>query len=150
MSSLSAIPIRIEHQDAAARTGTIGGGVTALLIEIATHLDRLADGGEPTAIDLRSLPMSPTDLEQLREALGRGEVVITLQIDGESTIWETAVQGVWWTEHRDRDGELLAAFIEVARVPGILLVDSDTLRSGAQRLRASVTDVQSRHELRKN
>jgi len=138
-SGLSAIPIRVEQQDATASTGTIGGGVTALLVEIASKLDRLADGDEPSAIDLRSMPMSPADREQLLKALGQGEVVITLQADGESTIRETSMHGVWWTEHFDRDGEMLAAFIEIARVPGILFVDPDELRNSARRLRASVT-----------
>ena len=72
-SGLSAIPIRVEQQDATASTGTIGGGVTALLVEIASKLDRLADGDEPCAIDLRSMPMSPADREQLLKALGQGE-----------------------------------------------------------------------------
>jgi hydrogenase-1 operon protein HyaF len=140
---LSAIPIRVENQDAAASTGTIGGGVTALLVEIASLLDRLADGGEPSAIDLRGLPMSLADRERLLRDLGEGEVAIALQADGESTIRETGVRGVWWVQHRDRGGEVLAEFIEIARVPGILLVDEDELHAGAQRLRAGVAHAQS-------
>ena len=138
MSRLAEIPIRVEPQDSAASTGTIGGGVTAILIEIATQLDRLADGGEPGAIDLRSLPMSLADREQLLEALGPGEVTITLQADGESTIRETGVLGVWWSEFRDRGGAVIAAFIEIARVPTILPVELDELRRGAQQLRAGI------------
>jgi hypothetical protein len=144
MSRISEIPIRIERQlGSAADTGTIGGGVTAILIEIATLLDRLAEGGEPGAIDLRSLPINATDRERLLAALGPGEVQITLQADGESTIYETAVHGVWRNEHRDRAGEMIASFIEVARVPSILWVESDELRSGARRLRAVVAGTAS-------
>lgn len=139
MSRISEIPIRVERRPgSAADTGTIGGGVTAILIEIATLLERLAEGGEPGAIDLRSLPISAAERTRLLEALGPGEVQITLQADGESTIHETSVQGVWCNEHRDRGGELIASFIEVARVPAILPVESDELRRGAQRLRAAV------------
>ena len=138
MKGLTAIPIRVEPRDSAATTGTIGGGVTAILIEIAAQLDRLADDGEPGAIDLRSLPMSSDDREQLLDALGPGEVTITLQGDGESTICETGVHGVWWSEFRDRGGALIAAFVEIARVPTILPVEPDELRRGAQSLRTGV------------
>jgi hydrogenase-1 operon protein HyaF len=135
MSRLGSIPIRIIPRALPPST-TIGGGVTAILIEIAAQLDRLANGGEPSAIDLRSLPMSPADREQLLKALGPGEVTITLQGDGESTINETGIQGVWWSEYRDRGGELIAGFIEIAQVPTILPVERDQLRRGAQQLRA--------------
>ncbi|MDE2148938.1 MAG: hydrogenase expression/formation protein [Gammaproteobacteria bacterium] len=143
MSRLGDIPIRIERPDFAAMAGTIGGGVTAILAEIAALLDRLAAGDEPQAIDLKSLPMNPGDREQLIEALGSGEVAITLYADGESTIRETGVHGVWWTEHRDGDGEVTAAFIEIARVPGILIVDSDELQRGAERLRSAIGATRS-------
>lgn len=141
MSRLGEIPIRIVSRIPTASTATIGGGVIAILNEIATLLDRLADGGEPSAIDLRSLPMSPADREQLHSALGPGEVTITLQGDGESIIHETGIQGVWWSEYRDRGGELIAGFIEIARVPTILPVEPDQLRLGAEQLRAAADGV---------
>ena len=137
MRALGEIPIRVETSASLTpSTGTIGGGVRAILSEIAARLERLAAGGEPEAVDLRSMPMSPTDREQLWQALGTGEVVITLQVDGDSTIRETAVRGVWWNEFRDGRGELVAEFIEVAPVPGILPVQVDEMRQGANRLRA--------------
>lgn len=109
------------------------------MAEISTLLERVADGGESGAIDLRSLPMSPADCDQLLELLGSGEVTITLQADGESTIRETSVHGVWWSDHRDRSGDVIASFIEVARVPAILVVDLDELKRGAQQLRGRIT-----------
>lgn len=137
------IPVRVEPagvsrvEGAALATGTIGGGVTAILAEIATLLERLVAGGEPAAIDLKSLPMSPADRQSLVGALGPGEVTITLEANGDSTIRETGVQGVWWTEHHDCQGELIAAFIEIARVPTILPVETPELQRGAERLRAA-------------
>lgn len=116
---------------------TIGGGVAAILTEIATLLERVAASGEVAAIDLRSLPMSAADRRRLLEALGPGEVEITLRADGDSSIRETGVQGVWWTEHRDRNGALIACYIEIARVPEILPVPEEELRRGAERLRAA-------------
>lgn len=135
MNRLADIAVRIEAADPAAAGATIGGGVGAILMEIASLLERLANEDEPGAIDLRSLPMSPDDRRQLVEALGDGEATIALQTDGESTIRETGVHGVWWNEHRDRGGHLIAEFIEIARVPAILPVETDELRAAAQRLR---------------
>lgn len=114
---------------------TIGGGVAAILTEVATLLERVAATGEAAAIDLRSLPLNAADRRRLLEALGPGEVEITLRADGDSSIRETGVQGVWWTEHRDRNGVLIACFIEIARVPEILPVPDEELRRGAERLR---------------
>jgi HupH hydrogenase expression protein, C-terminal conserved region len=138
VSRLSGIPVRVEHADPEAPVATIGGGVTAILAEIAAQLERLARDGEPSAIDLRSLPMSVDDRRRLIDMLGSGEANITLQADGESAICETAVPGVWWTEHRDGRGEVIAAFIEIARVPGILPVETYELRRGVEALRARI------------
>jgi hypothetical protein len=120
---------------------TIGGGFAAILTEIATLLERVAATGEAAAIDLRSLPMNAADRSRLLEALGPGEVEITLRADGDSSIRETGVQGVWWTEHRDRNGALIACYIEIARVPEILPVPDEELRRGAERLRAARRDA---------
>lgn len=142
MSRLADIPVKVEFADAAARTGTIGGGVVAILAEIASRLDRLVTDGEPGAIDLRSLPMSAADRRELIETLGEGEATIVLKLDGDTTIRETGVPGVWWNEHRDRRGEVSAAYIEIARVPAILPVETDELTRAAAGLRAR---VESRH-----
>lgn len=149
MTRLSDISIRVEQatgtghgaSNAPAATGTIGGGVAAILNEVASLLERLATEDEPAAIDLRSLPMSPEDHARLADALGRGEVDVVLRADGESTIRETRFRGVWWTEHRDRSGELRAAYIEVAQVPTILVVEADELAAGAAALRRTASEV---------
>lgn len=138
---LAQIPVYIESPQARPVTGTIGGGVAAILTEIATLLDRVAATGEAAAIDLRSLPMSPADRTQLLEALGPGEVEVVLKADGDSSIRETGVQGVWWTEHRDRNGAVIAAFIEVARVPEILIVPAEDMLRGAERLRTAAREA---------
>lgn len=125
----------LQHGDA------IGAGVTAILAEIAALLERVAAGGAAGQIELCGPTCSTQTRAQLLQALGPGEVLIRLEADGESTIRETSVQGVWWNEHTDRCGNLLAAFLEVARVPAILPVDSEQLRRGAERLRADLQTV---------
>ncbi len=141
MTRLADIPIRVEaaQRDASDRTGTIGGGVVAILAEIATALERLGRGADSTAIDLRSLPLSDADHTRLIDALGPGELRIELSTDGSVQIRETDVHGVWWNEYRDRDGQVTAAFIEVAHVPSIVVVESDELQQGAERLRAKIS-----------
>jgi hydrogenase-1 operon protein HyaF len=135
MSRLTEIPIHIEPR---APAGGLGGGVTAILSELVSLLDRLADGEESAAIDLRSLPMSPQDRAELRRALGDGEVQATLNAEGISSIRETQVPGVWWVEHRDRQGEVIAELIEVTRMPQILMSASDEIAAGARALREQI------------
>jgi hydrogenase-1 operon protein HyaF len=132
VSRLSDIPIRIEPPLA---VGGVGGGVTALLSELITLLERLGASKESAAIDLRSLPMSIDDLAGLRRALGEGEVRATLDAEGLSAIRETKVPGVWWVEHRDRHGELIAELIEVTRMPQILMTAPEEIATGARLLR---------------
>jgi hypothetical protein len=133
----------LEHPvlDSMRTGGALGARVTAMLAEIAASLERVAAGGEAGQIELCGPACSKQTRAQLLLALGPGEVLIRLKADGESTIRETSVQGVWWNEHTDRYGNLLAAFLEVARVPAILPVDSEQLRRGAERLRADLQTV---------
>ncbi len=110
------IPIRPEPAGDAARSGN----ALPLLREIAEHLHQLLETGEASAIDLSALPLTPGDLEWLRAELGEGEVAITLQADGESTLDETAFPGVWWIIHRNAQGAVTTQFIEVAFVPELV------------------------------
>ena len=138
MTRLSDIAIRVEPgmAGAPAVTGGLGGGVAAILTELVTLLERL---GTPAAIDLRSLPMSPQDRVELERALGEGEVQATVNARGLSTVRETRIAGVWWIEHRDPQGELVAELLEVTRVPEILAGAPDDIAAAAQTLREYIT-----------
>jgi hydrogenase-1 operon protein HyaF len=135
MSRLSEIAIRIEPPVA---VGGLGGGVTAILSELVRLLERLAEGDPPAAIDVRSLPMSAQDRVELHCALGEGEVQATLNAEGISSIRETRVPGVWWVEHRDRQGDLIAELLEVTRMPQILMSAADEIAAGARALREQI------------
>lgn len=135
MSRLGDITVRVESQ---APSGGLGGAVVAIAAEIASLVDRLATEGEAGAIDLRSLPMTDADRARLREFLGAGEVRMTIDADGLSTVWETATAGVWWAEHRNNEGRLIAELVEVCHVPDILMLDHDALVVGSRRLRERV------------
>lgn len=116
-------------------------GTRPLLTEIAQLLQRLLSDGTPGAIDLSSLPLGPVDRLGLREALGEGEVDVRLDLAGGSRVRETALAGVWWVEHRDADGQLLAQLIEVARVPEIVSAQPADLEQALARLRALAADA---------
>lgn len=136
---LTDIAVRVEDgapiAAATERNGGLGGGVTAILAEIAAGLERLTIAGNTALIDLRSLPLSPDDREELRLALGHGEVTATLEAQGISTLRETAVAGVWWTEHRDQEGALTAELLDIALTPPILAAHPSDVVMAAAALR---------------
>jgi hydrogenase-1 operon protein HyaF len=142
LNRLTEIPIRIEP---APPHGGLGGGVAAILSELANLLQRLAEAQECATIDVRSLPMSPHDRIALQHALGEGEVRATLDAQGLSSIRETRVPGIWWVEHRDPHGEVMAESIEVTRMPQILMSDTDEIAAGARALRAQITASPAAH-----
>ncbi len=113
----------------------------AILAELVGLLERLASGDLPATIDLRSLPMSPQDRIALQSALGDGEVQATLDAQGLSSIRETRVPGLWWVEHRDPRGEIIAESIEVTRIPQILMSALDEIGAGAAALRAQIANT---------
>lgn len=135
MSRISEIPVRVESDT---EITALGGGVTAILHEIAAMLERLAAGDEGGAIDLKSLPLGPGDYRRLQEALGEGEVDITLNIAGTSRIRETGVRGVWWVQHRDLYEDTVAELIEVTSIPAIVLAQPEDVASDFARLSASL------------
>ena len=142
LSRLAEIPIRIEGLRPAAApapTGGLGGGVAALLTELTSLLDGLAETRMPAAIDLFSLPMSPQDRSELERVLGQGEVRATIDAEGRSTLRETRMSGVWWVEHRDAQGALVAELLEVAQVPAILASEFDEIAAAARSLRAHLS-----------
>lgn len=135
LNRLADIAIRVERPT---RAGGLGGGVAAILTEMIGLLDGLANGARPAAIDLRSLPMSAEDRTELQQILGEGEVQATVNAGGLSSIRETRISGVWWVEHRDDRGELIAELIEVTRVPEILASALDEIAAGARELRSRI------------
>jgi len=116
----------------------LGSGVYAIVTELTGLLNGLTQEHKPGVIDLRSLPMSEADRTQLREVLGEGEVQASFHAEGISRICETGIAGVWWVEHRDRNGDLIAELIEVASVPEILCSAPDEIAVAGGVLQARV------------
>ena len=115
------------------------GNVSALLTEIAAHLEKLIANGETSVIDLKSLPFAPGEYEQLRQALGQGEVTAHIEAIGPSEIIETQYPGVWWLTHYNVAGDIVADIIEIARAPQILQSQPEDVHTGLVQLQATLS-----------
>lgn len=137
MSSLDKIAVVVEG----APTEPLRGNALPLLHEIRHAIEKLLEEGEPTVLDLRSIPMGPGDEERLFDALGRGEIAVELESLGKSHIWETSYPGVWVVEHHNTTGEVAGKFVEVCRVPEIVRAQEEDLRMGLERIRERLAAV---------
>jgi hydrogenase-1 operon protein HyaF len=114
------------------------GMAQSVLREVAQALDTLAASGTRAAIDLRSLPMTAADRDDLDQALGRGDVAVSLEAAGRSEIWETGFAGIWWVRHFGGDGRVASEVIEITPVPDILAAHPDDIGAALQRLQADL------------
>lgn len=125
-----------DNQSLPCARGEDRGNDLPVLNELRHALTALLERGEATVIDTKSLPFGPHDETRLRSALGEGEVQATVNALGESRITETAFPGIWWVEHRNPQGEVVAQFLEVTYVPGILESQRDDVIAGRDLLNA--------------
>jgi hydrogenase-1 operon protein HyaF len=119
----------------------LSGNAPILLRETAEHVRRLLESGEPTAIDLQALPLTPSDRVWLRERLGQGEISVTLRAEGESSLDETACPGVWWVTHRNENDVVTSEFIEVAFVPELVKAHPEDIKNGLEHLEFLTSDL---------
>jgi hydrogenase-1 operon protein HyaF len=141
MNSLNDIPIEVVAVDPPVDAGA--GYAAAILREVETSLAMLVENGKASRIDLSSLPMGPRDFEQLREALGPGEVSATIDALGPTQVRETVVHGVWWITHMNVDGTKVAEFLDITYVPEILKSHPDDARTALARLRSHLNEQPS-------
>lgn len=135
---LQDIPVRIENHAGHA----VSAPVKALLLEVQDMLQALRDSGVCNAIDLRSLPMMPGDMQCLKDVLGGGEVQATLDALGPSVAMETGVPGVWWVTHKNAHDEILSEFIEVTMVPEILVTQPQDLQDSVAILQGRLAETE--------
>ena len=125
------------------------GMAWSILTEIRQLLDALNEKGTVGSIDLRSLPMTDADREQLENLLGRGEVHAELDLApgenipvpesirdlaGTSEVWETAFAGVWWIRHKGAADKIACEEIAVTAIPEILITHPVDIEAAAARL----------------
>ena|ERR1019366_2872816 len=134
------IALPIDQALVAPRTGN----ARALLNEMLGLLEELASGGEGGSIDLRSVPLSAGDLEELHQVLGAGAVDARVDALGESRAQETRFPGIWWVTHCNEPGETVAELIEVCSVPAILRAPREDVADAAVLLRQALNDLETR------
>ncbi len=137
MSGLADIAVQVEDGS------SLTGAAPAVLREIESMLIRLIEHGTAGQIDLRSMPLSPADLDWLAGALGEGEVQASIEAMGSTDVMETGIFGVWWVRHFDEAGNATADLIEVTQMPEILKTHSADVRAGLARLREEMNAMKS-------
>ena len=122
MNNLSDIAISVINSDAHDQQDLpeITENVRALLSEISTMLSTLINDDKTDIIDLHSLPLLAGEHDAIKTILGQGEIQASLDSLGSSTIYETALSGVWWISHNNENGDCIAETIEVTTIPKIL------------------------------
>jgi hydrogenase-1 operon protein HyaF len=138
MNDLKGIPIAVADDPAGL---TLSGNAVPVLHEIQSLLSDLVTSGKSASIDLRSLPLLPSDYEKLKEVLGQGEVSATLEALGVTHVRETAIHGVWWVMHYNSDETIIAEFLEVTTMPEILRTHPADARAGLDLLQSRLTPL---------
>ena len=128
MSDSTAVQFNIQNSDALTQN------VKPLLHEIKHALDSLIETGQPTIIDLRSIPLAPGEEDKILNTLGQGEVQAKLNALGLSEITETQYTGVWIVTHYNDEDQIISRFIEVTTMPEILCSQTEDIMSAYSRL----------------
>ncbi len=138
ISSLESIPIEtepfIDTND--------GSGAQAILREIETMLEKLLSSDEEGVIDLKTIPLSHDEYQQLQYMLGGGELNATIHALGKTIVRETAIAGVWWTTHYNEAAEVLADLIDITAIPEILKSDRADIHNALDELRKRIETEQ--------
>jgi hydrogenase-1 operon protein HyaF len=127
-----------EPTDSASETSPL---VLAILHELLAKLRDLAAKGWTSSIELRRLPLTSADREQLRALLGQGEVIAEISALGPSKITKTRFSGAWWVEHKNADGDKVGESIEIAPVPQMLPAAPSNTQEAADALAAVLGEV---------
>lgn len=122
MKPLTAYPIKVEHANERSAQDR-SPLVRAVLNEIYYNLQRYITTGDPYTIDLRRSPLARPEIETLKRLLGKGEINVYLELNGQTNVVETHFAGIWWITHRNLHNDIIAEFIEISRIPSILQSD---------------------------
>lgn len=132
MSGLSGIGVKVESGEL--EPGEVFANTLPLLHEIRHALARLVEEGEPTVIDVQSIPMGPGDMRRLLDALGEGEVRAEFEALGKTVIRESRYSGVWIVEHLNGSGGIAGRFVEITWIPSVLQAQREDVEAGLKEL----------------
>lgn len=123
------------------------GNALPVLHEVQHGLQRLAEEGESTVIDLRAIPFGPGDEARLLRMLGEGEIEATLDALGRTHIRETGFHGVWLVDYRDAEDQRIGLQLEITDMPSLLKTPREDIGEAAEVLAAvlatDTTDAES-------
>ncbi len=135
MNRLNKLSVKVVSEESNSPSAAL---TLPILSRIEAMLGALVDTGQTDTIDLRREPLNPEDHAHLKELLGEGEVRALLYCHGLTCVQETAVSGVWWITHFDKDDNLQGEFIEVTTCPQMLMTSAEDLRSGQRLLHTRI------------
>jgi hydrogenase-1 operon protein HyaF len=133
MNAIDKIPVKV-----VAALDLPSGNAKALLHELVDLLDAWVAKREPASIDLRSLPLTRGDYDELAAALGAGAVTASVDAIGATEVRESRYPGVWRVTHRNEAGEVVADLIEVCEVPAMLRTPSEDAADGLIRFKEAL------------
>ena len=127
MTGLSDIPVTVNYTENNEAEIEVTENVRALLTQISSMLSALINDDMIDSIDIHSLPLLPGEHEAIQTILGQGEINASFDSLGTTTIYETALAGVWWVTHNNENGDCIAETIEITTVPAILESQHDDI-----------------------
>lgn len=137
MSDIHTIPISIESLQIDSDLTT-----QTLLHEIKQMLSALVTAGINNTIDLKTIPLTTGTYQQLKAALGQGEIQVEINLMGITSVIETSISGVWWLTHKNEEGSVISELIEVTRIPDILVTDMLDISAGIKQLESRIEERQ--------
>ena len=120
MDGITDIPIMVKYSEVNDTEYEVTDNVRALLTEISSMLAALINDDKIDSIDIHSLPLLPGEHEAIQSILGQGEINANFNSLGSTTIYETALAGVWWVTHNNENEDCIAETIEITTIPAIL------------------------------
>jgi len=120
MDGITDIPIMVKYSEVNDTEYEVTDNVRALLTEISSMLAALINDDKIDSIDIHSLPLLPGEHEAIQSILGQGEINANFNSLGSTTIYETALAGVWWVTHNNENDDCIAETIEITTIPAIL------------------------------
>jgi len=140
MTGLSDISVMVNYSDNDEAGVEVTENVRALLTEISSMLSALINDDMIDSIDIHSLPLLPGEHEAIQTILGQGEVKANFDSLGTTTIYETALAGVWWVTHNNEEGDCIAETIEITTIPAILESQHDDIENACTALQEQLKE----------
>lgn len=106
----------------------------AILAELLDQSARWRPGRSAHIVNLSLLPVNPTDLDYLAQALGTGPVTVLSRGYGNCRLTSTKLPNTWWVQYFNSMDVLILNTIEVVDVPEAALAAAEDCEDSIERL----------------